>query len=109
MPAADFITPNLFAMAVRTAVRTDLLHTVVTNVPGPQEPMYVNGAEVSGLFPFLTTYPNRALTHGVLSYNGQMCWGLIGERDAMHDLTGYADFMDAALAELRDLAAAEAD
>ncbi len=104
MPAANFISPNLFAIAVRSAIHTDVLHTVVTNVPGPQFPLFVNGAEVTDLFPFLTTFPGRALTHGVLSYNGRMNWGLIGERDAMYDLAGYADFMDAALAELQELA-----
>jgi len=106
MPAADFIAPNLFALAVRSAMRFDAMHTVVTNVPGPQFPLYINGAAITALHPFLTTYPNRALTHGVLSFNGQMCWGLIGERDAMYDLDVYADFMDAALAELLELAQA---
>jgi WS/DGAT/MGAT family acyltransferase len=103
MPAADFIAPNLFAIAVRSAVRIDVMHTVVTNVPGPQRPLYVNGATVTALHPFLTTFPNRTLTHGVLSVNGQMCWGIVGERDAMYDLAVYADFMDAALTELLEL------
>ena len=100
MPAADFIAPNLFAIAVRSGVNADVMHTVVTNVPGPPFPLFINGAAVTGLFPFLTTYPKRALTHGVLSVNGEMCWGLIGEREAMYDLAAYADFMDASLAEL---------
>lgn len=104
MPAANFIAPNLFAMAVRSVVHADVLHTVVTNVPGPQFQLYINGAAVKALHPFLTTYPNRALTHGVLSVNGQMCWGLIGERDEMYDLAAYADFIDAALAELVEVA-----
>lgn len=106
MPAADFIAPNLFAIAVRSAMHTDFLHTVVTNVPGPQFPLYVNGAAVTDLFPFLTTAPDRALTHGVLSYNGKMCWGMTGERDAMYDLAAYTDFMDASLEELLAAAAA---
>ncbi len=104
MPAADFIAPNLFAIAVRSGVHADVLHTVVTNVPGPQFQLYINGAAIKSMFPFLTTFPNRALTHGVLSFNGQMCWGLIGERDAMYDMSAYADFMDAALAELVEAA-----
>lgn len=106
MPAADFIAPNLFAMAVRAGVDVAPVHTVVTNVPGPQHLLYINGAAVETLLPFLTTFPNRALTHGVLSYNGTMGWGLIGERDAMYDIAAYADFMDASLAELLELAAA---
>lgn len=105
VPTADFIAPNLFAIAVRSAMHTDFLHTVVTNVPGPQAPLYINGAQIQDLFPFLTTAPDRALTHGVLSYNGHLCWGLVGERDGMYDLPAYADFMDAALAELLELAA----
>lgn len=104
VPSADFIAPNLFAMAVRSVMHADFLHTVVTNVPGPQKPLYINGVEILNLFPFLTTAPNRALTHGVLSYNGQLSWGLIGERDGMYDLAAYADFLDAALAELVALA-----
>lgn len=107
MPATDFIAPNLFAMTVRLGVKTDMLHTVATNVPGPQFPLYVNGAEVIDLYPFLTTFPNRALTHGVMSYNGHMCWGMTGERDAMYDIAAYCDFMDAALHELLEAARAE--
>lgn len=108
MPAAEFIAPNLFAIAVRAGIDTAPVHTVVTNVPGPQHPLYVNGAAIESLLPFLTTFPNRTLTHGVLSYNGSMGWGLVGERDAMYDLAAYADFMDASLAELLELADTEA-
>ncbi len=66
--------------------------------------MFINGAAMTAWFPFLTTYPNRALTHGVMSFNGQMCWGLVGERDAMYDMSAYADYFDAALEELLELA-----
>ncbi len=103
-PAADFIAPNLFALAARLTVHTDVLDTVVTNVPGPQFPLYLNGATITAMHPFVTTYPNRALTHGVLSYNGKMCWGLIGERDELYDFSVYAGFFDSALAELDELA-----
>ena len=105
-PAADFIAPNLFALAARVTVHTDVLDTVVTNVPGPQFPLYLNGAAITAMHPFVTTFPNRALTHGVMSYNGQMCWGLIGERDELYDFAVYADFFDAALQELLQLAEA---
>ncbi len=106
MPAADFIAPNLFAIAARSAMHADVLHTVVTNVPGPQFPLYVNGATITHMFPFVTTFPNRALTNAVLSYNGQMCWGVTAERDAMYDLASYTDFLDASLTELLEVAAA---
>lgn len=104
MPAADFIAPNLFAIAVRAGVDAAPVHTVVTNVPGPQHELYINGAAIETLLPFLTTFPNRAMSHAVLSYNGRLGWGLIGERDAVYDIAQYADFMDASLAELLDLA-----
>jgi len=51
---------------------------------------------------------NRALTHGVMSFNGQMCWRLLGERAAAYNISAYADFFDASLAELLGLAGQKA-
>ncbi len=66
--------------------------------------MFINGAAMDRWFPFLTTFPNRALTHGVMSFNGQTRRGLVGERDAVYDISAYADFFDASLTELLELA-----
>lgn len=100
LPLADFIAPNLMAIGARIGMQAGLLDTVVTNVPGPQSPLWINGKKMVALHPFLTTVQDRTLTHGVISYNGTMNWGITGERDAARDLPNYGTYMQTSLAAL---------
>lgn len=108
LPLADFIAPNLMAIGARLGMEADLLDTVVTNVPGPQQLLWLNGLRILALHPFVTTYQDRTLTHAVVSYNGTMNWGVTGERDATRDISAYATFLDQSLADLKSAAAAQA-
>ncbi len=73
---------------------------LVTNVPGPQEPVYMAGQRLSEVYPALPLTGHRALAIGVTSYAGRVFYGLVGDHDAMSDLDVLAQCLDEALVEL---------
>jgi hypothetical protein len=73
---------------------------VISNVPGPPIPVYLLGRELLALHPFVALSPQgHAISIGVLSYNGTMFFGLVGDRDRLADLDSLSGFIDEALAE----------
>jgi diacylglycerol O-acyltransferase / wax synthase len=104
----DFAPPTLLAQAARINFSTRLFNVVVTNVPGPQVPLYVLGRELEDCFPVGFLPPNQALFIAVMSYNGGINFGLLGDYDVMDDLDVVATAIERALAELLE-AAAEAE
>lgn len=73
---------------------------VISNVPGPPMPVYLLGRRLDAIHPFVALSPQkRALSIGVLSYNGQVLFGLVGDRDRLSDLDRMSDFIDQSLAE----------
>ena len=73
---------------------------VVSNVPGPQVPFYLLGRRVRQIYPFVPLSPQgHALSIGIVSYDGDVCFGLAGDRDVMSDLDETAGDVEAALAE----------
>lgn len=75
-------------------------HLAITNVPGPQEPMYMAGARVLESFPALPLSHGRALSIGVTSYHGGVFFGIVTDRDAIPDADVLAQCIEEALAEL---------
>jgi hypothetical protein len=84
--------------------RQRMFNLVVTNVPGPQFPLYMMGRQLEGLFPMVPLAPNQALGIAIMSYNGTINFGLVGDYDLMSDLDELADDLHASLAELADAA-----
>jgi hypothetical protein len=80
--------------------RQRMFNLVVTNVPGPQFPLYLLGHELRDFFPMVPLVRNQALGVAIMSYNGKMNFGLVGDYDAMHDLDDLADDFRESLAEL---------
>ncbi len=106
----DFAPPTLLAQAARLHFSTRLFNTVVTNVPGPQIPLYVLGRELQDCFPVGFLPPNQALFTAIMSYNGGLNFGLLGDYDAMYDLDVVADGIEHAITELAEaVAGAEAE
>ena len=106
--AQEFAPPTLLAQASRLNFSTRFYNLLVTNVPGPQLPLYVLGRRVEGVFPVPFLAGDRALAIAVMSYDGGMGFGLLGDLDAMPDLVVVAKGIDDALAELVALARGEA-
>jgi len=72
----------------------------VTNVPGPQFPLYLMGREMLDVFPMVPLAPNQALGVAIMSYNGRLNFGLVGDYDAMYDIDDLAEDFEGSLAEL---------
>jgi diacylglycerol O-acyltransferase len=98
--------PTIFAQASRLNFSTRLFNLLVTNVPGPQVPLYVLGRELQDLFPVAFLPKNHALAVAIMSYDGGMDFGLLGDYDAMPDLERLGEMLSESLAELLEAAAA---
>jgi diacylglycerol O-acyltransferase / wax synthase len=103
---AGFAPPTIMAQAARLQARQRLFNLVVTNVPGPQMPLYVLGRELEALYPKVPLAENTALGIAIMSYNGQLNFGLIADYDALSDVETLADELRSSIEELA--AAAEA-
>jgi diacylglycerol O-acyltransferase len=100
----NFTPPTLMAQASRLNFSTRLFNLLVTNVPGPQFPLYMLGRELQDLFPVAFLPREHALAVAIMSYNGSMDFGLLGDYDAMHDLDDFGAMVDDSLQELLDAA-----
>ena len=105
----DFAPPTLLAQAARINFSTRLFNLTVTNVPGPQVPLYVLGRELEDIFPIGFLPPNQALFVAIMSYNGGVNFGLLADYDAMDDVDVIAQGIEAAIAELVDATASAAE
>jgi diacylglycerol O-acyltransferase / wax synthase len=97
--------PTIFAQASRLNFSTRLFNLLVTNVPGPQVPLYVLGRELQDLFPVAFLPKNHALAVAIMSYDGGMDFGLLGDYDAMPDLDRLGEMLSESLEELLEAAA----
>jgi WS/DGAT/MGAT family acyltransferase len=95
----DFAPSTIVAQAARLQPAQRFFNLVVTNVPGPQFPLYVLGRKMESIFPMVPLARRQALCIGIMSYNGQINYGLIGDYDAMADLDSFALDLEAATAE----------
>lgn len=97
---AGFAPPTVMAQGARLQARQRLFNLVVTNVPGPQFPLYMLGRELTALYPMVPLAENTALGIAIMSYNGQLNFGLTADYDAMSDVETLARELRATIAEL---------
>jgi WS/DGAT/MGAT family acyltransferase len=102
--AQNFAPPTILAQASRLNFSTRLFNLIVTNVPGPQFPLYVLGREMLQAIPVAFLPENHALAIAIMSYNGQMNFGLLGDFDALPDIDVIGENIAAELANLVALA-----
>ena len=102
--AAGFGPATLHALGMRAAsgLTRRIFNLVLTNVPGPQVPLYAMGARMLEAYPVVPLTRGQALSIGVTSYDGKVCYGLFGDRDAMPDLDVLGDAIKASLEELTE-------
>jgi WS/DGAT/MGAT family acyltransferase len=98
----DFAPTTIASQAARLQPAQRFFNLVVTNVPGPQFPLYVLGREMESIFPLVPLARRQALCVGIMSYNGQVDFGLVGDYDAMADLESFGLDLEGAIAELVD-------
>jgi diacylglycerol O-acyltransferase / wax synthase len=101
---AGFAPTTFHALGARVAAAQARrgFNLVVTNVPGPQFPLYAAGARMAESYPVQPLLPGHALSIGVTSYDGVVHFGLNGDRDAMPDLDVLGQCVTEALEELVD-------
>jgi WS/DGAT/MGAT family acyltransferase len=99
---AGFAPPTLHALGARlgSAMSRRLYNVMITNVPGPQTPLYAGDAEMLSTYPVTPLAKGQALSIGITSYNGGVYFGLNADRDAMPDVDVLGQSIVDSLAEL---------
>jgi WS/DGAT/MGAT family acyltransferase len=112
MALADAPPPMLLSLALRFYARSQLvkrhpplMNVVISNVPGPQNPLYSLGAEVKGFYPMGICVDGVGLFIGLMSYRDQLDFGVLACRELVPDPWRIADGLERALAELLQAAA----
>ena len=106
---SDFAPPTIASQAARLQSRQRFFNLVVTNVPGPQFPLYALGRQMRDLFPMVPLAKRQAMCVGIMSYNGAINFGLIGDYVAMATLDDLAADLEAVLEELAATAGVEGE
>jgi WS/DGAT/MGAT family acyltransferase len=99
MSAAEWLPPSLIGRGAGLAQGP--INMVVTNVPGPQFPLYSVGARLLGMYPVVPLLPGSGLGVALFSYEGKLCWGFNGDRELVPDLSTFVSDLAAAFEELR--------
>jgi WS/DGAT/MGAT family acyltransferase len=99
---AGFASPTLHSMGARlgSAMSRRLFNLIITNVPGPQQPLYVGDARMLSTYPVVPLARGQAVSIGLTSYDGGVYYGLNGDRDAMPDLDLLGQCLVDSLADL---------
>ena len=103
----DFAPPTILSQAARLQARQRLFNLVVTNVPGPQFPLYLAGRRLLGLYPVVPLAQRQALGVAIMSYDGRVGFGLLSDLDALPDLDALATDLDDAVHALARAARGE--
>ena len=106
--AMDGLKESKQAVGAATLASTRLFNLIVTNIPGPQVPLYVLGRQLQDLSPVAFLPKDHALAVAIMSYHGQVGYGLLGDYDQLEDIDLFAEGLDQALAELLEAAGAKA-
>jgi len=103
---SGFAPPTLHALGARAAsgLSRRLFNLVVTNVPGPQVPLYAGGARMVEVFPVVPLVRGQGLSIGLTSYDGTVYFGLNADRDSVSDVDVLADLIEQEVAYLVELA-----
>ena len=102
---AGFASPTLHSLGARlgSAVSRRLFNLIITNVPGPQQPLYVGNARMLSAYPVVPLARGQAVSIGLTSYDGGVYFGLNGDRDAMPDLDLLGQCLVDSLADLVEI------
>jgi diacylglycerol O-acyltransferase / wax synthase len=97
----DFAPPLLLGPTAAINFSTRLFNLLVTNFPGPQIPFFVRGRELVEVYPVGFLARRHALAIAIISYNGAIGFGLLGDRESMGDLDRIGAYIEAGVEELR--------
>ncbi len=101
MEWAEWLPGPVLSMGVGLIGSSGPVNTVVTNVPGPQFPLYMNGAKLLAMYPVVPLLPGGGLGIALFSYEGKLCWGFNGDYELLPDLGAFVEDLAAAFERLR--------
>lgn len=101
--------PLIHTFLARSLFATRLFNVTITNVPGPQMPLYAFGSRMSTAWPLVPLAAEHALGVAVFSYDGSACFCINAARDSVPDLDILADGIAASIEELVELAESTVD
>jgi hypothetical protein len=104
---SGFAPSTIMGQASRLMSRQRFFNLVVTNVPGPQYPLYLLGRRMLDPFPMVPLAKNQGVGIALLSYDGAINFGVVGDFDLMWDLDDFAEDLRESLAELATTAGVE--
>jgi len=102
---SEWTTPRLLGGMVRLMAQSRPYNLVVTNVPGPQIPLYLLGARMLEMYPLVPLFSDQGLGIALFSYAGSIFWGFNADRDLIPDLHDFVRAIEESFAELREAAA----
>jgi diacylglycerol O-acyltransferase len=104
---SGFAPQTIMDQAARLMSRQRFFNLVVTNVPGPQFPLYLAGRRMIETFPMVPLAKNQGLGVALLSYDGGINFGLVGDYELLWDIDDLAEDVRDSLTELADAAGVE--
>jgi WS/DGAT/MGAT family acyltransferase len=102
MQAAEWLPAP--ALSRMTGLAQGPANMIVTNVPGPQFPLYSVGARLLGMYPLVPLLPGGGLGVALFSYEGKLCWGFNADHELVPDLPTFVDDVQQAFEKLRGAA-----
>jgi WS/DGAT/MGAT family acyltransferase len=109
MNIAEWTPTILLTLASRAASGSAPYNLMVTNVPGPQQELYLLGARLEALYSQVPIADSTALGVALVSYAGKLCWGFNADLESVPDLELFADAIEASFAEIASAAGVELD
>jgi diacylglycerol O-acyltransferase / wax synthase len=98
---AEWVPPLTVALGVRLTSWLHPYNLIISNVPGPQLPLYMLGAPMRKGYPLLPLFENQGLAVAILSYAGKLCFGINADWDLVPDLHAFVEDISASFRELQ--------
>ncbi len=102
MAAAEWTPPLLLSLGAQAA--SGPINMIVTNVPGPQIPLYMLGAKLEVSYPQVPLLENTGLGIALFSYDGKVCWGFNADYGLVPDLEVFVRMVEGSFQDLSDAA-----
>jgi WS/DGAT/MGAT family acyltransferase len=100
-------TPSIL-LSLGAQAMSGPINTIVTNVPGPQFPLYLQGAELQGIFPQVPLLGGLGIGIALMSYNGRICWGFNADPDIVPEVGDFTVLVSESLARVAEAAGIDA-
>jgi len=99
--ALDWTSSNLVPLGAKLLHRLQPYNMMVTNVPGPQFPLYLLGSRIDELYPWVPLFENQGLAIALFSYDGKLSWSIGADWDLVPDIDDFVEALDESFRDLR--------